>query len=75
MLLVNWKNDDHYESKILLSMQTLTYSKSTIEILKTVRNMFKVNNKDTNDVPDVVLVSLMFNSHVFLVLLLLTLKK
>ena len=75
MLLVNWKNDDHYESKILLSMQTLTYSKSTIEILKTVRNMFKVNNKDTNDVPDVVLESLMFNSHAFLVLLLLTLKK
>ena len=75
MLLVNWKNDDHYESKILLSMQTLTYSKSTIEILKTVRNIFKVNNKDTNDVPDVVLESLMFNSHVFLVLLLLTLKK
>ena len=75
MLLVNWKNDDHYESKILLSMQTLTYSKSTIEILKTVRNMFKVNNKDTNDVPDVVQESLMFNSHVFLVLLLLTLKK
>ena len=75
MLLVNWKNDDHYESKILLSMQTLTYSKSTIEILKTVRHMFKVNNKDTNDVPDVVLESLMFNSHVFLVLLLLTLKK
>ena len=37
--------------------------------------MFKVNNKDTNDVPDVVLESLMFNSHVFLVLLLLALKK
>ena len=37
--------------------------------------MFKVNNKDTNDVIDVVLESLMFNSHLFLMLLLLTLKK
>ena len=33
MLLVNWKNDDHYESKILLSMQTLT-------------KLFKVNNRN-----------------------------
>ena len=27
--------------------ETFTYSKSNIETLKNVRNMFKVNNKDT----------------------------
>ena len=29
-----WWNDDHYESNILLSMETLTYSKTAIETLK-----------------------------------------
>ena len=48
-----------------LPQPAITCSKLTIKALNKVRNMFKVNNKDTRTTPGVVLVSLLLTLNIF----------
>ena len=46
------------------NQQTFNYSKSTMEALKKVWNMVKVNNKNSRTTPDVVAVSLLLTLNI-----------
>ena len=72
-------NCEHVLIYWFISQQKFTFSKSTIETLKQVLNLFRDNHRDTRRHQDVVsgvfIINFEQTAHLFLVFLLLTLKR